>query len=61
MSRAQISPQTAPADERPPEAEASGVEVAPLSEQEANRLNLQTEREARQQAEVGRIVRGGGG
>lgn len=49
-------PQTSPRSE-------SSFETAqaPLTPQEARRLELKTERDARRQAEVGRTVRGGGG
>jgi len=41
-------------------APAPGATPEPLSPKEAHHLDLKTEREARRQAEVGQIVRGGG-
>lgn len=49
-------PQTSPRSER-----SSETAQTPLTPQEARRLDLKTERDARRQAEVGRTVRGGGG
>jgi hypothetical protein len=48
--------------ETPPEKEAPSETIpAPLSDKEAHRLDVKTERDARRQAEVGQIVRGDGG
>ncbi|MDX2335269.1 MULTISPECIES: hypothetical protein [Brevundimonas] len=56
MNQTPTSPETFPAAEKPAEAT-----PAPLSDEEAHRLDVKTERDARRQAEVGQIVRGGGG
>jgi hypothetical protein len=56
MNQTPREPETPPVDEKSPE-----VPPAPLSDEEAHRLDVQTERDARRQAEVGHIVRGGGG
>ena len=56
MNQTPTSPETPPAEETP-----SGATPAPLSDQEAHRLDVKTEQDARRQAEVGQIVRGGGG
>ena len=52
----QRGPDSPPAEEKPAE-----TTPAPLSDEEAHRLDVKTERDARRQADVGQIVRGGGG
>lgn len=56
MNQTPTSPETPPADDKP-----SKANPARLPDEEAHRLDVQTERDARRQAEVGQIVRGGGG
>lgn len=56
MNQRPTAPDTPPVDEKSSEAT-----PAPLSDDEAHRLDVKTERDARRQAEVGQIVRGGGG
>lgn len=51
----------APAEPPPTEEKPTETAPTPLSPEEAHRLDLKTERDARRQAEVGRILRGDGG
>lgn len=55
MIQSQTPAEPPPTDEKPTE-----PPPTPLSPEDAHRLNLKTEREARRQAEVGQIVRGDG-
>lgn len=50
-----------PVSPPPMESEPTQTAPTPLSEKEAHRLDLETEQDARRQARVGQIVRGGGG
>jgi hypothetical protein len=56
MNQTPTPSDTPPADETPSEAT-----PALLSDEEAHRLDVKTERDARRQAEVGQIVRGDAG
>ena len=56
MIQSQTPAEPPPTDEKPTE-----TAPTPLSAEDAHRLDLQTEAEARRQAAVGRIVRGDGG
>ncbi|WP_395943416.1 hypothetical protein [Brevundimonas sp.] len=53
--------QTQTPAEPPPTEKPTEMAPTPLSPEEAHRLGLKTEQEARRQAEVGQIVRGDGG
>ena len=48
----------APAETPPAKGKSTETAPAPLAPEEAHRLDLKTEREARRQAEVGQTVRG---
>jgi len=50
----------APAETPPAKGKSTETAPTPLSPEEAHRLDLKTGREARRQAEVGKIVRGDG-